>query len=119
MSTPAAKPLSAANASVAVAACVGVVLFQFFGSAAHGYVKSPSLFWWWFSQWLDPQSETGHGLLILPLAAWLFWRGLRLECGDPAALSHADAANIPKRRQVAALQTGQTWPGAAALVAAL
>ncbi len=54
----------------------GVVLFHFAGNASQGYVKTASLFWWWISQWLDPQAETEHGWLILGVSVWLLWRGL-------------------------------------------
>ena len=56
---------------------MGVALFQFFGNATRGYVDTASLFWWWISQWIDPQAETQHGWLILGLSGWLFWRNLR------------------------------------------
>lgn len=55
----------------------GAVVFQLHGNATRGYVDTSSLFWWWLSQWIDPQSETEHGWLILALSAWLLWRGLR------------------------------------------
>lgn len=52
-------------------------MFQFAGNASQGYVKTDSMFWWWISQWLDPQAETEHGWLILGVSAWLLWRNLR------------------------------------------
>jgi exosortase len=64
-----------------VCAAAGLVLFQFFGNAAQGYVKSDSLFWWWVSQWLDPRAEAEHGWLILGLSGWLWWRNLRQSAG--------------------------------------
>lgn len=60
-----------------VGAAAGALLFQFFGNASRGYVDTPSLYWWWISQWIDPNAETEHGWLILGLGAWLFWRNLR------------------------------------------
>jgi exosortase len=57
----------------------GAAVFQFFGNAAFGYIKSASLFWWWGFQWVNPESETEHGLIILPLSIWLLWRNLRKE----------------------------------------
>src|SRR4051812_27383854 len=96
MSTPAAKPPPATRVHVAAAIAIsvaGVALFQFFGSAAHGYVKSPSLFWWWISQWLDPQAETQHGFLLVAIAWWLFWRGL--QRGD--GVSHSKSGRRSPR----------------------
>jgi EpsI family protein len=60
-----------------VCATTSVVLFQFYGSAVRGYVNTSSLFWWWVSQWLDPNADAGHGWLILGLSAWLLWRNVR------------------------------------------
>ena len=60
-----------------VAGITGAALFQFFGNASRGYVDTPSLFWWWISQWIDPGAETEHGWLMLGLSAWLFWRNVR------------------------------------------
>ena len=57
-------------------ALAGAAVFQFFGNASFGYIKSASLFWWWSYQWVNAESETEHGLLILGLAAWLLWRNL-------------------------------------------
>ena len=57
-----------------VCAAAGLALFQCFGNAARGYIDTSSLFWWWFSQWLDPRAETEHGWLILGFSAWLVWR---------------------------------------------
>ena len=54
----------------------GFVMFQFFGNAARGYVDTASVFWWWVSQWLDPQAETEHGWLILGISGWLLWRNV-------------------------------------------
>src|SRR5262245_26193957 len=59
-----------------VAGLAGLILFQWFGNATRGYINTPSLFWWWISQWLDAASETEHGWLILGLSGWLFWRNL-------------------------------------------
>ncbi len=58
-------------------------MFQFFGNATRGYIDSASLFYWWGFQWVNPGSETEHGLLILPLAVWLLLRNLRrTEMGE-------------------------------------
>jgi exosortase len=53
---------------------VGAGLWQFWGNATRGYIDSASVFWWWGYQWFDPRSEAEHGILILGLSAWLFWR---------------------------------------------
>ena len=58
-------------------ALAGVAVFQFFGNSTRGYIDTASLFYWWGHQWLNPQSETEHGLLILPVAVWLGWRNLK------------------------------------------
>src|SRR5688500_12374563 len=63
----------------AVAIAVGaVLLFHFFGNATRGYVKTTSLFWWWVSQWIDPNAETEHGWLVLAISGWLWWRNVRI-----------------------------------------
>jgi exosortase len=66
----------------AVCVVAGFVVFQFFGNATLGYIKTRSLFWWWGSQWFDPAAESEHGILILGLALWLLARNLRAEAGD-------------------------------------
>ncbi len=58
-------------------AVAGAAVFQFYGNANHGYIDSSSLFYWWGYQWLNPDSETEHGWLILALSVWLFARNLR------------------------------------------
>ena len=64
-------------------AAAGAAVFQFFGNASFGYIKSASLFWWWGYQWVNPESETEHGLIILALSAWLVVRNVRMtEMGD-------------------------------------
>ena len=55
---------------------VVAALFQCYGNSAAGYIKSPSLFYWWGFQWVNPASNGEHGWLILGLSAWLFWRNL-------------------------------------------
>ena len=59
-------------------ALAGAAVFQFFGNATRGYIDSASLFYWWGYQWVNPGSETEHGLLILPLAGWLLLLPLAL-----------------------------------------
>ena len=78
MNPAGAKTQSRIHGFAGISAIAGVVLFQFFGNASRGYVDTPSLFWWWISQWIDPQAETEHGWLILGLSLWLFWRNLKL-----------------------------------------
>jgi EpsI family protein len=73
-------------AAASVCAAVGGVVFQFFGNSNHGYIDTASLFYWWGYQWVNPDSETQHGWLILGLSAWLLWRNLRTaDHGSPAA----------------------------------
>ena len=57
-------------------ALAGFGVFQFFGNATLGYIHTRSLFWWWGNQWFDPAADSQQGLLILPLAVWLFARNL-------------------------------------------
>ncbi len=71
------KKMDARSVAVALCAVAGLVVFQFFGNAAHGYIHSDSLFYWWGYQWFDPASETEHGILILAISVWLFWRNVR------------------------------------------
>lgn len=52
-------------------------LFHYFGNAALGYIHSASLFHWWGVQWRDPAAETQHGILVVAVSLWLFWRSLR------------------------------------------
>ncbi|HVU15697.1 MAG TPA: exosortase/archaeosortase family protein [Candidatus Didemnitutus sp.] len=52
----------------------GLVVFQFFGNSARGYIDTRSLFRWWGEQWIDPASECQHGWLILGVSLWLAWR---------------------------------------------
>jgi EpsI family protein len=58
-------------------AAVGFVLFQAWGNATRGYIRTDSLFHWWFFQWVNPESETEHAWLILGLSLFLLWRNLR------------------------------------------
>ncbi len=76
---------------MAAAGCavVGVIVWQFFGNAAHGYVNTDSMFWWWISQWLDPAAETEHGWLILGLSIWLFGRNLKRDEGGSRVMDDA------------------------------
>ena len=60
-----------------VCAVSGALVFQFLGNSTRGYIGSDSLFYWWGFQWVNPGSETQHGLLILGISAWLTARELR------------------------------------------
>jgi len=82
VSNPATKQVNRRSAQLTAAlGCIfaGFVVFQFFGNSARGYIKTASLFWWWASQWVDPQAESEHGWLILAISGWLFARNLRLS----------------------------------------
>jgi exosortase len=72
--TPERDRLRAAPAILCAAA--GAVLFQLWGNATRGYIATNSLFHWWFYQWVNPESDTGHAWLILALSAFLLWRNL-------------------------------------------
>ena len=86
-------------------AAAGAAVFQFFGNASLGYIKSASLFWWWGYQWVNPESETEHGLMILGLSAWLLWRNLRKDKSYGSYETHGTY--------------DRTWPALAAMVAGL
>lgn len=68
--------------ALACALC-GALLFQFAGNSTRGYIGSSSLFYWWGFQWVNPGSETEHGLLVLGLSLWLLVRNLRCEPAAP------------------------------------
>jgi EpsI family protein len=67
----------------AVCLAAGAAVFQFYGNANHGYIDTSSLFYWWGYQWVNADSETQHGILILLLSAWLFMRNLRATAREP------------------------------------
>src|SRR3954468_11070900 len=77
-----------------VCALAGVAVFQFFGNATRGYIDTPSLFYWWGYQWFNPASETEHGIIVLAVGAWLFWRNLRKSeaAGAKSRLGKHDAS---------------------------
>lgn len=86
------RPLRAPSLPAWVCAVAGFAVFQFFGNATLGYIKTRSLFWWWGAQWFDPAAESQQGLLILGLSLWLLVRnrrvateGRRQEAGGAAA----------------------------------
>jgi exosortase len=82
MTTVPAKSQPGMPWAALVCALAGVAVLQFFGNASRGYIHTSSLFYWWFSQWLDPRAETQHGWLVLGLSVWLGWRNLRAESGE-------------------------------------
>jgi EpsI family protein len=86
----------------------GAVLFQGFGNAVRGYVDTPSVFWWWVSQWLDPNAETQHGWLILAISGFLLWRNLGAAgFGLQASGPEPDASRLkPHAWAAAAMATG-------------
>ncbi|MEY4200200.1 MAG: hypothetical protein RLZZ265_1940, partial [Verrucomicrobiota bacterium] len=84
MTKPAANEKLAPLLPAVLCAAVFVLLAIFLGSAPQGYIRTASLFEWWFSQLLNPASESEHGWLILGLSAWLLWRNVRAARGDTA-----------------------------------
>ena len=68
--------LSQSLAGLCLLVC-GLILFNFFGNSARGYIDTTSLFYWWGFQWFNPQSQTEHGPIILVLSLWLFTRNLK------------------------------------------
>jgi exosortase len=73
-------------------------LFQFLGNAILGYVHTPSLFAWLYSQYNSPAADDGHGNFIPLLVVGLFWW---------------------KRKELLALPLNVWWPGLLILAAAL
>jgi exosortase len=67
----------------------GAAIFQFLGNSTRGYVHSSSLFYWWGYQWINPLSETQHGLLIFAISVWLLLRNVNSRPGVPG-----DAASV-------------------------
>jgi exosortase len=63
-------------------AIAGAAVFQFLGNDTRGYIATDSLFRWWGHQWVNPESETQHGLIVLGLSACLLWRNLRRADSD-------------------------------------
>jgi exosortase len=62
-----------------VCAAAGAAVFQFLGNSTRGYIGSASLFYWWSFQWVNADSETQHGLLILGVSIVLLVRNLRSQ----------------------------------------
>jgi exosortase len=57
---------------VLICGLAGVIVFQCFGNATHGYIDTSSLFVWWVVQWVDGSAELQHAWILLILAVWLF-----------------------------------------------
>jgi exosortase len=57
----------------------GAAIFQFIGNSTRSYIGSASLFYWWGFQWVNPRSETQHGLLIFGISIFLVVRNLRIQ----------------------------------------
>lgn len=94
--------------AAAVCAVAGVAVWQFFGNATRGYVQTDSMFWWWISQWLDPQAETEHGWLVLGISGWLLWRNLKEGLGLRVSGSGFRVSDSER-----------VWPAVVAMVAGL
>ena len=120
MSYPAAKQpgIPARILAAGVCAAAGLVVFQFFGNATRGYVDTPSVFWWWISQWLNPQAESEHGWLVLALSGWLLWHNLKSSPPGPTVTS-APTSTPPAETVGGALRPEPLWPAALAMAAAL
>lgn len=102
---------------VLACALCGAAVFQFFGNATRGYIDTASLFYWWGYQWFDAASETEHGLLILAISGWLFWRNLqRAESPElrVESLTSADRTGSSERSV-----PNSTWAALAAIVGGL
>jgi exosortase len=67
--------------TAAVCVIPGFLIFQFLGNSTRGYIGSASLFYWWGFQWVNPASDTQHGLLILAISGWLVFHNLRAQRG--------------------------------------
>ena len=118
-STPASQQPHTIRVVWSPLACVlaGAAVFQFFGNATRGYIDTASVFWWWVRQWFDPRADSEHGILILALSGWLFWRNLRrAESVEPRAESQTSADGAPGSQRVA---LSCSWPALAAMVGGL
>jgi EpsI family protein len=63
-------------------ALAGAWVFWVLGNSTQGYIHTASLFWWWSFQWVNPESESEHGILVLGISAWLFYRNLGMAGAD-------------------------------------
>lgn len=93
-----AAPESRVWPVVLVCALCGAAVFQFFGNATRGYIDTASLFYWWGYQWFDAASETEHGLLILAISGWLFWRNLKKAGSSGLRVESSTSADRARRR---------------------
>ena len=121
MASPQPSPPRSAQTGVwlpaAACALAGFVIFQFFGNATRGYIATRSAFWWWGYQWFDPGAESQHGLLVLGLSLWLFWRNLgeSAKCQGPSDKKPAPIAGGADRRSTDGIVT----PALAAMLGGL
>jgi len=88
------KPGSLRAGPAIACAVAGIVIFQFWGNATRGYIATDSLFYWWFYQWVNLESDTEHAWLILALSAFLFWRNLRRQDAVRPETAKAAAALV-------------------------
>lgn len=81
MTTPEAKqtgaPSRAPFLTGLAAWALFLCLFQFAGNAVRGYIQTDSLYHWWSFHWVHEGTDTEHGLLLLGIALYCFWRNLR------------------------------------------
>ena len=116
MASPAAShPPPSVRHAAAVVGCAlaGLVVFQFFGNSARGYIETRSLFYWWGYQWTNPASESEHGWLILAIAAWLLWRNLGTNDKGQVTLLR------PASPGYAGQASGKTWRPMATMLGGL
>ncbi|MEY2880867.1 MAG: hypothetical protein RLZZ15_3247, partial [Verrucomicrobiota bacterium] len=114
--------------AAAICAGAGAVVFQFFGNATRGYIDTGSLFYWWGYQWFDARSETEHGLVILGVSVWLWWRNLR-GAGSAGAKAESPELSAESRAAEGAVGgarshgnesvVGPGWPACAAMALGL
>jgi exosortase len=84
--------------AAAVCALAGAAVWQFFGNATRGYIDTASLFWWWGVQWFETNSETEHGVLVLGLSAWVFWRNVHARTEDQAVKDQMPGGEGPRTK---------------------
>lgn len=64
--------------SLALVVLAGLILFAFFGNVVRGYIDTPSVFFWWATQWFigDDGGESEHGPIMLAFALLILTRNL-------------------------------------------